>query len=45
VQFWVPILEAIGNIEKSNMKMGQNFDPSFKEKGKCKLLENLTTSS
>jgi len=29
-QFWVLVLEAIGNTEKSNMKMGQNFDPRFK---------------
>jgi len=27
VQFWVPILKPIGNTEKLNMKMGQNFDP------------------
>jgi len=27
VQFWVTILKTIGNTEKSNMKMGKNFDP------------------
>jgi len=27
VQFLVPILKPIGNTEKSNIKMGQNFDP------------------
>jgi len=27
VQFWVPILKPIGNTEKSNMKIGQIFDP------------------
>jgi len=26
MQFWAPILETIGNTEKSNMKMGQNLD-------------------
>jgi len=31
VQFWVPILEALGITEKSNMKMGQNCDPRLKE--------------
>jgi len=27
VEFWVPILKPTRNTEKSNMKMGQNFDP------------------
>jgi len=26
LQFWVPILTAIGNTTKSNMKMGYKFD-------------------
>jgi len=30
VQFWVPILKAIRNTEKFNMKMGWNFDRRLK---------------
>jgi len=45
VQFWVPILDTLGNTEKSNMKMGHIFDPRFKGKFLCRLLDNFTTNS
>jgi len=45
VQFWGPILKPIGNTEKSNMKMGENFDPHKKKKFECRILENSTTNS
>jgi len=43
VQFWVLILKPIRNTEKSNMKMGQNFDRTLKLQSR--ILENSTTNS
>jgi len=40
-----PIIEAIGITEKSDMKIGQNFDPLLKGIFKCRMLENETTNS
>jgi len=45
IQFWVPILKAIGNTEKSNMKTGKNVDPLKKKIFERRLLGNLTTNS
>jgi len=45
VHFWVPILKAFGNTEKSNLKMGSNFDPRITKIFECRLLENSTTNS
>jgi len=45
VHFWVPILKAVGNTEKSNMKMGYNFDPLIIKIFECSLLENSELNS
>jgi len=38
-------MKAVRITEKSNMKTGQNFEPSVTEKFECRLLENSTTNS
>jgi len=45
VQFWGPILKAIGITEKSDMKMGYNFDPLLMLMFECRILESSTTNS
>jgi len=38
--FCVPILKALGNTEKSNMKIGSKFDPRLEDIFLCRTLEN-----
>jgi len=45
VHFWGLVLDVIGNIEKSDMKMGYNFDPLLKEQFEYRLFNNSITNS
>jgi len=42
---YVWLTKTMGNTEKSNMRMGSNFDPLVNEIFKCRTLDISTTNS